>query len=85
MHGETRRGTREFIGARIRRFREARGLSVLELSNLSDIPELMLATIERGRMRITFENMICIARSLDTPLVEFFDDGRDGDDAACRS
>ena len=74
MYGETRRDTREFIGARIRRFREAQGLSIRELSNLSDIPELMLATIERGRMRITFENMICIARSLDVPLAEFFGD-----------
>lgn len=74
MHGETRRGMREFLGARIRRFREARGLSVRQFTDLWDIPEIMLSTIERGRMRITFENLLCLARALDVPLVEFFGD-----------
>ncbi len=79
MHGETRRETREFVGARIMWFRVARGLSVRELSDLSDIPELLLTTIERGRTRITFENLLCLARALDVPVVELFvedDSGR---------
>ncbi len=74
MHGETRRGTREFVGARIRRFREERGLSLSELYCLSDIPEMMIGQMEIGRRQITFEDLLCLARALDKPLVEFFGD-----------
>ncbi len=79
MHGETRRGTREFVGARIRAIREARGLSLRGLCDLSDVPELMIAQMERGRMMIRFENLLCIARALEVPVTEFFsDDEGDG-------
>jgi transcriptional regulator with XRE-family HTH domain len=74
MHGETRRDVREVVGARIMWFRVARCLSVRQLSDLSDIPELMLATIERGRTRITFENLLCLARALGVRVTAFFDD-----------
>ena len=75
MHGETRRGVREFVGARIRTIRERRGMSVRKLSELSDIPEFMISTIEGGRMRITFENLLCLARALGVSVVELFGDG----------
>ncbi|MHC5053339.1 MAG: helix-turn-helix domain-containing protein [Planctomycetota bacterium] len=78
MDGMTRRGTRELVGARIRAVREARGLSVRELGGLSDVPELMLAAIERGRMRITFENLLCLARALGVPAIDLFDFEKDG-------
>jgi len=74
MHGETRRGTREFVGARMRRFREERGLSISELHHLSDIPEMMIGQMEIGRRQITLENLLCLARALDVPLVDFFGD-----------
>ncbi len=77
MHGETRRGTREFVGARIREIREARGLSLRGLCDLADIPELMIGQMERGRMLIRFENMLCLARALDVPVIEFFADDED--------
>ncbi len=79
MHGETRREAREFVGARIRTIREVRGLSLRGLSDLADIPELMLGMIERGRKRITFENILCLARALGVPVTDFFsDDEGDG-------
>ena len=49
-------------------------MSVGELSELSDIPEFMIGTIEGGRMRITFENLLCLARGLGVSVVEFFAD-----------
>jgi transcriptional regulator with XRE-family HTH domain len=81
MHGETRRGTREFVGARIRKFRTARGLSLGELADLSDIAEMMIGQMEIGRTHITFENLLCLARALEVPVVDFFGDeeGDDGD------
>jgi transcriptional regulator with XRE-family HTH domain len=77
MHGETRRGVREFVGGRIRKFREAGGLSLAGLSDRSDIPEVMIAQMERGKMLIKFENLLCIARALEVPVVEFFGDDED--------
>ncbi len=79
MHGETRRGTREFVGARIRAIRERRGMGVGKLSELSDIPEFMINTMEHGRMQMRFENLLCLARGLGVSVVEFFsDDEGDG-------
>ena len=64
MHGMTRREVRERVGARIMWFRAARCFSRRRLSDLSDIPEILLGRIENGRMRVTFENTLCIARAL---------------------
>ena len=79
MHGETRRGTREFVGARIRAIRERRGMDVRTLSERSDIPEFMVRQMERGRVTISFENVLCLARGLGVPVIELFgDDEGDG-------
>jgi transcriptional regulator with XRE-family HTH domain len=72
-----RRELREFIGARIRKVRTARGLSIEELMHLSDVPELMIGMIERGRKRISFENMLCLARALGVPVMDFFGDAEE--------
>ena len=77
MHGMTRREVRERIGAKIMWFRAARCISRRRLSDLSDIPEILLGRIENGRIRVTFENMLCIARALGVPVVEFFGDEED--------
>ena len=79
MHGETRRDVRAFVGARIRELRERQGMSVRTLSELSDIPEFMVRSLERGGMQMRFENLLCLARALGVPVVEFFgDDEGDG-------
>jgi transcriptional regulator with XRE-family HTH domain len=78
MHGETRRGVREFVGARIRKFREARGLSLRGLCDRCDIPELMIGQMERGSIMIKFENLLCLARALEVSVVDFFSDDEGG-------
>jgi transcriptional regulator with XRE-family HTH domain len=75
MDGVTRRDVRAFVGGRIRAIRERRGMDVRTLSELSDIPEFMIGAIERGRMRVTFENMLCLARALGVGVTELFEDG----------
>ena len=70
MEGMTRREVRELVGARIRRLREARGLSRRELTRLSDIPELTIGMTEIGRMRIRFETLLCLARALGVPVTK---------------
>ena len=72
MHGETRRETRRWLGARIRDVREAKGLSRRALSELADLPEAMIASMEDGHARVTFENLLCLARALDVPLGNLF-------------
>ena len=80
MDGMTRRDVREEVGARIRAIRQRSGMGVRTLSILSDVPEIMLARIERGRMRITFENLVCIARALRVRVTIFLDsDDTDGE------
>ncbi len=77
MYGMTRRETRAFVGARIRAIREARGLSVSDLQDLSDVPELMIGMMEGGRTLMRFENLLCIARALGVPVTELFTDPDD--------
>jgi transcriptional regulator with XRE-family HTH domain len=74
MHGETRRDVRAFVGARIRQLREERGLSFRDMSDLADIPELMIGQMERGRMQMRFENLLCLARALGVPVIDLFGD-----------
>ena len=78
MHGETRREVRALVGARIRAIRERMGMGVRTLSALSDIPELMIGQMERGRMLIRFENLLCLARALGVSAVDFFGEAEDG-------
>jgi transcriptional regulator with XRE-family HTH domain len=78
MHGETRRDVRAFVGARIRMIRERTGMGVRTLSELSDIPELMIGQMERGAMLIRFENLLCLARALGVSVIDFFGEAEDG-------
>ena len=73
MHGETRRETRRWLGARIRDVREAKGLGRRALAELADIPEPMIASMENGYMRVTFENFLCLARALEVPPGDLFE------------
>jgi transcriptional regulator with XRE-family HTH domain len=77
MHGETRRNVRALVGARIRTIREGRGLSLRALSDLADIPELLIGQMERGAMLVRFENLLCLARALGVPVTKFFDEAED--------
>ena len=74
MDDEKGHGPREFVGARIRRLREARGLSVRDLSDRSDVPDFTIGAIERGKKITRLEYLEDLARALGVPLVEFFGD-----------
>jgi len=74
MHGETRHGTRELIGARVRTLREACGMTVEMLSVRSDIAEFIIRAIENGWSDYTFEQLLCLSRALGVPVVKFFGD-----------
>ena len=80
MYGMTRREARQSVGARVKALREARGLSVERLEELSDIPEFMIRALEAGNMRVTFENIVCLARGMRVRVEEIVDpeeyDGR---------
>ncbi|MHC5057547.1 MAG: helix-turn-helix domain-containing protein [Planctomycetota bacterium] len=78
MDGMTRRDVRAFVGARVREFRRRSGMGIRTLSEISDIPELMVGAIERGRMRVTFENLLCLARALGVGVTAFFEDDEGG-------
>jgi transcriptional regulator with XRE-family HTH domain len=69
---------RVFVGARIRQLREERGLSFRPLSDLADIPELMIGQMERGATLMRFENLLCLARALGVPATELFGEAEDG-------
>ncbi|MHC5057352.1 MAG: helix-turn-helix domain-containing protein [Planctomycetota bacterium] len=79
MHGETRRDVRAFVGARIREVRERRGMGIVTLSELSDIPEFMVRALEGGRMQMRFENLLCLARALGVGVTAFLETGDAGE------
>ncbi|MHC5055790.1 MAG: helix-turn-helix domain-containing protein [Planctomycetota bacterium] len=74
MHGETRRDVRALVGARIRSLRQRSGMGIVTLSEVSDIPEFMVRALEGGRMQMRFENLLCLARALGVPVIDFFGD-----------
>ncbi|MHC5053930.1 MAG: helix-turn-helix domain-containing protein [Planctomycetota bacterium] len=77
MDGMTRRDVRAFVGARIREFRKRSGMGIRTPSELSDIPEFMIRTLEGGGMQMRFENLLCLARALGVRVVELFGDKDD--------
>jgi transcriptional regulator with XRE-family HTH domain len=62
---------RNFVGSRIRYFREQAGLTQMQLAFLSDLDRSFIQNVERGRQSISFENMWRIARSLKRQLSDF--------------
>jgi transcriptional regulator with XRE-family HTH domain len=62
----------------MRTVREGRGLSLRALSDLADIPELLIGQMERGAMLVRFENLLCLARALGVPVTKFFEEAEDG-------
>ena len=66
MHYEeaSRWKIRREIGGRIRALREAKGLSVEELAELSAVPEMELGILENGKRSVRFETLLCLAGAL---------------------
>lgn len=63
--------TREF-GERIRRLREAKGLSQEELAFRARVHRTYLGGIERGERNPSLKNISTIAEALDISLAELF-------------
>jgi transcriptional regulator with XRE-family HTH domain len=61
---------RRYVGARIARFREQRGLSLEELGQRIGLSFDVMTAVESGRRGVTFECLIDIASELDVTASE---------------
>jgi transcriptional regulator with XRE-family HTH domain len=64
------------VGLRIRRLREARGLTQEEAARLAGIDRSYYGRIERGLVNVSTVNLLKIAQMLDTSVGRFFPPGR---------
>ena len=60
------------IGLRIKKLREIKGISQLELSNLADLDRTYINSVENGRRNISIVNIEKIAEALDVSVGDFF-------------
>ena len=65
---------RQSIGNRIRRLREAAGMTQEELSSSAGIGRVTLVRIEKGEQSPRYETLIALSRALGRPLVELLAD-----------
>lgn len=72
----------ERIGARIRRLRHARGLTLVQLAESSELSHPFLSQLERGLARPSIASLEKIARALESSQVELLADVEDAGDAA---
>ena len=68
------------LGQRIRKAREARGLSQEELAELISRDQRSVSEYESGKRRIFAHDLPTIARALEVPLVYFYRDVLSKDD-----
>ena len=75
MHYEeaSRRAIRRAIGGRIRALREAKGLSVPDLAELSAVPEMEIGMLENGKRSVRFETLLCLAGALGASPTSLFE------------
>lgn len=60
----------ERLGARIRSFRQARGLTLVELARLAELSHPFLSQLERGQARPSMVSLERIARALGSSQIE---------------
>ena len=65
---------RQSIGNRIRRLREAAGMTQEELSSSAGIGRVTLVRIEKGEQSPRYETLIALSRALGRPLAEMLAD-----------
>jgi transcriptional regulator with XRE-family HTH domain len=65
------------LGAQIKRLREAKNLSLRELSYACDIDNSKISKIEKGQINITFTTMLQLAKALETEPSELLMTGFD--------
>lgn len=64
---------RLIFGKRIRKLRQARGMSQEELAFISDLHRTYISDVERGIRNISLDNISKIAMALDVALKDMFD------------
>ncbi len=74
-------GKERKIGERIRALRKAKGWSLVELAEQSEIPEATLYSIEGHLVSPPLGNLVSLARVFEIPMGNFF--GDNGDSASC--
>lgn len=72
------------IGERLRQLRKQKGLSILQLSKLSDVSTGMISQIERDIVVPTVVSMWRISQALDTNISYFFEDNTKNDHTIIR-
>ena len=83
--GDDASGAGPAVGGRIRRAREARGLSVRELATRSGLSAGLVSQVERGLTDPSLQTLRVIAKVLNTPLFDFFADSDPEDVAVVRA
>jgi transcriptional regulator with XRE-family HTH domain len=75
------KSAKELLGARIKRFRKACGLSQEQLAELIDIEQKHVSRLEVGKSYPTIDRLEKIAAALNVPMGSFFDSGSQQADA----
>jgi transcriptional regulator with XRE-family HTH domain len=63
---------REIFGRNMRRIRIARALSQEALAEKAGLHRTYIGSIERGERNVSLDNIVIIARALNTPIEDFF-------------
>jgi transcriptional regulator with XRE-family HTH domain len=70
MVKQSDKGNLKKLGANIKRLREAKYLSLRELSYACDVDNSKISKIEKGQINITFTTILQLARALEVPASE---------------
>jgi transcriptional regulator with XRE-family HTH domain len=62
-----------FLGQKLRKFREAKNLSMQQLADLADIEKSQIARIEIGKSDPRISTMLNIAKALEINPKDFFE------------
>lgn len=73
------------IGKKVKKYREAKGLSSRELAKLAAITPSMLSQIERGLANPSIQTLKVLAKTLDVPTFSFFLEETNTEDLIVRS
>lgn len=62
------------IGAKLRKLREARSLSLKDLAERTGLSRSFISMVERDQVNVSLENLRRICQALDTPMFSLFSD-----------
>lgn len=78
-------GAAHNIGERIRMIRRDHGLSIRELARLAEVSTGLISQVERGINDPSLQTARAIAKALQTPLFDFFQEAKQADLAVVRA